>query len=73
MVHETWPFDKEMLSHKHNRAGVMYKIAVGVFNGKICWINGAYKASVGDKDVFALEGLGDSLLEWEMVEYDLGY
>lgn len=73
-VQEPWPFDPQMWSHKTNGPALMYEIAVSIFNGRICWINGSFKAAYSDKDVFVNEGLAEALEgDWECVEADAGY
>jgi hypothetical protein len=61
-----------MFSHKFNDAGLTYEVAISIFNGMICWINGPFKSSYGDKMIF-IEGLGRALLHWEYVHSDKGY
>lgn len=69
-----WPFDPEMWSHKLNGPGLMYEVAVSIFNGLICWVNGSFKAVYGDKDVLVNEGLAEALEgDWEHIEADTGY
>jgi hypothetical protein len=51
----------------------MHKVAVGIFNGLICWGNGDFNPNEGDGDVFVDEGLADALEDGEIVEADAGY
>jgi hypothetical protein len=74
MVAEQWPFDPELWSHKHGRAALTYEVAFGIFNGLISWLNGPFKATTHDRDIFVEDGgLADNMETWELGEVDLGY
>ncbi len=55
--HPTSRRDRQLYSHKFNRAGINYEIAVHVYKSQIVWVNGPFKASKHDNTTFMEEGL----------------
>jgi hypothetical protein len=54
--HPTYPKDKKAFSYKNHSAGFSYEIVVSLWESKIIWINGPFKASVHDNTIFSLPG-----------------
>ena len=71
-INEPWPFDPAWFSHKINGPALKYEVAVCIKTGFIVWINGPFKASIGDSTIFR-EGLSHQLAVDEKVEADSGY
>jgi hypothetical protein len=66
--------DKKWFSHKHKRAGVVYELAIAVFNGSLIWINGPFPAGQSDLAVFRKPGgLKSKILEGKRIIADQGY
>ena len=53
--HPTKPKNKKWFSHKFEMAGCTYEIAISVFENKVLWINGPFKAGKGDLAMFGEE------------------
>lgn len=47
---------KDWISYKNKYPGVAYELALHVYDGRLIWINGPFKASTHDDDIFQLEG-----------------
>jgi len=61
------------LSYKHKCAGLVYEIGLSVYENRIVWINGPFKASVHDKTVFDDHGLGAKIPDGKLAVTDRGY
>lgn len=59
-------------SHKHNKAGLAYEVAVAVYHDKICWINGPFPAGQNDLKIFR-NGLMSKIPDDKRVIADNGY
>jgi DDE superfamily endonuclease len=44
--------DKKWCSYKFKKAGVVYEIGLGIWDGKLCWVNGPFPAGETDLVVF---------------------
>ena len=72
-VSENHPFTPALFSHKLNRAGLRYEVAVSIFTGNIVWVNGPYRAGkFNDLQIFKHE-LKNLLNENELVIADSMY
>jgi DDE superfamily endonuclease len=66
--------DKKWFSHKHKTAGVVYELAIAVFNGSLIWINGPFPAGQSDLAVFRKPGgLKSKIPDGKRVIADQGY
>lgn len=63
---------KRWFSHKFNKAGVSYEIAVCIKTGDIVWINGPFPAGTHDLTIFRYK-LKDMLLPMEHAMGDRGH
>ncbi len=71
-THPEYPFDKEMKSHKFNKAGFAWEIVLDM-SGRPIWVNGPFKAGKNDAKIFNEEGLKDKIPEGKALLADLGY
>ena len=61
-------------SHKLNKPGVAYEIAIDVFENKVAWINGPFKAGESDLSIFQKEnGLKSKIPPGKLLIADKGY
>jgi len=60
-------------SHKSNQAGIMYEIAVSVFQNKLIWIKGPFPASKHDITIFRQKGLKNKIPQGKKAIADRGY
>lgn len=61
-------------SHKFNKAGLSYEIAVSIYHDKICWVNGPFPAGQNDLKIFSKpNGLLSKIPENKRVIGDEGY
>ena len=61
-------------SHKFKQAGLNYEIAISIFESKLVWVNGPFKASEHDIAVFRKHGgLKDKIPAGKMGIGDKGY
>ena len=66
--------DKLWYSHKYNKPGVSYEIALHLYKNKIAWVNGPFKAGESDLSIFRKEdGLKFKLPPGKLVIADKGY
>ena len=66
--------DKLWFSHKYNKPGVSYEIALHLYKDKIAWVNGPFKAGESDLSIFRKEfGLKSQLPPGKLVIADKGY
>ena len=73
-IQEPTDFDPTYYSHKFNKAGLRYELAVSIQTGWIVWVNGPFRCgSYPDANIFLNEGLLDELPLNERVEVDGGY
>lgn len=77
-IPEPYPFEKgwseRWVSHKNNKPGLRYEIALSIIGGDICWTNGPFPCgSHNDWKIFSQEGLAHQLEVNERVEADDGY
>lgn len=55
-THEEFSQDREAHSHKKRHAGLCYELGIGLFESKLYWMNGAFKAGPNDKSNFIRDG-----------------
>ena len=61
-------------SHKLNKPGVAYEIAIDVFENRVAWINGPFKAGESDLTIFRKEnGLKSKIPPGKLLIADNGY
>jgi len=63
---------KKLCSYKNKKPGVVYEIAIGVYNDTLLWINGPFPAGTSDLDVFRA-GLKDKIPNGKRLIADQGY
>ena len=68
-IFEPWPFDRKWFSQKFNGPALKYEVAVCIKTGFIVWINGPFKGSQKDPQIFEI-GLSKELAPDEAVEAD---
>ena len=54
--HPTWSIDTGYWSHKYNKAGVSYELAIALSESRLLWMNGPFPAGTGDRNIFRLKG-----------------
>ena len=59
-------------SHKFNGPGLSYELALSIYEDKLVWINGPFKASTSDIFIFR-QGLETIIPEGKLVIGDSGY
>lgn len=72
-ISEPYPFSKRWLSHKINRAGIRYEIALSIRTSDIVWVNGGLPAGDWPDIKIARAGLVHVLEHGEHVIADEGY
>jgi len=72
-LHPTYKRDKQYFSHKFGRAGLDYEIAISIFESKVVWINGPFKAGKHDVRIFKEDGLMQLIPQGKRVIADRGY
>jgi hypothetical protein len=66
--------DKNLCSYKNKRPGVVYELAIAVYDSKLVWINGPFLAGTSDLDVFRMpDGLKSKIPKGKRVIADQGY
>jgi hypothetical protein len=48
--------NKDWMSYKNKKPGLAYELAISVYEDKLVWINGPFRASVGDNTIFESQG-----------------
>jgi len=72
--HPLFSIDDKFYSHKYNKSGVNYELAVSLKESKLIWMNGPFKAGKSDMKVFREHGLRDKLRQLKKVAIaDGGY
>ena len=71
-IYEPTPFQRGWYSHKFNKAGLTYEVALNVRTGDICWVFGGYRAGISDLQMTRW-GLHSVLPPNEKVIADKGY
>lgn len=77
--HPLWSKNPKYYSHKFNKAALNYEVALSVYENKVVWIKGPYKASTHDITIFAGEDgeggecLMDKIPEGHLAIADRGY
>ena len=71
--HETFPMDRQLMSHKFKHAAVKYEIGVAIYEDKIVWVNGPFRGGKHDLTIFREDGLKDRMPEGKMAVLDRGY
>ena len=68
------PFHGEMFySHKYNKSGLRYELAVCIKSGDLCWLNGPFAAGANDDLSIFRSGLMTELEEFECCKADDRY
>ena len=66
--------DKLWYSHKYNKPGLSYEIALHLYKDKVAWVNGPFPAGESDLSIFRKEdGLKSKLPPGKLVIADKGY
>ena len=66
--------EKEWFSHKLNRPGLSYEIALHLYKNKVAWINGPFRAGEADLAIFRKEnGLKSKIPPNKLLVADRGY
>ena len=66
--------DRMWFSHKLNKPGLSYEIGLELFESRVAWINGPYKAGESDLTIFRKEdGLKSKLPAGKLLIADKGY
>ena len=62
VTHPEFSLDPEYYSHKHNKSGITYELAISLQEQRLIWINGGFKSGkYNDVGIFKEEGLQDLL------------
>ena len=69
---EQYRYDKEYFTHKDGGAGLAYEIAISIFENRVVWVNGPFKAGMGDLEIFKSK-LKDKIPKGKRVLGDRGY
>ena len=56
-THPDWSQDKSYYSHKYNKAGINYELAIAIATSRLVWMNGPFKAGRSDVKIFKNDGL----------------
>lgn len=59
--HPEFSQDSEYYSHKYNKAGLCYELAMSLKESRLIWMNGPFKAGESDLQIFRNQGLRDKL------------
>ena len=59
--HPLFSMDDKFYSHKYNKSGVNYELAVSISTSRLIWMNGPFKAGESDMKVFRERGLRDKM------------
>jgi hypothetical protein len=57
VAHPEFSLDPEYYSHKHNKCGITYELAISLRLQRLVWVNGGFKAGTNDVTIFKDEGL----------------
>ena len=60
-MHPEWSQDKDVFSHKYNKAGINYELGIAISSSDLVWMNGPFNAGQSDKKVFNEKGLKEML------------
>jgi DDE superfamily endonuclease len=72
--HPTWSQDTKYYSHKYNKAGLNYELAIALSTSRLVWMNGPYPAGSNDISVFCKKGLQRKLQDLQKKAIgDAGY
>jgi len=71
--HPEYRIDTEAYSHKFGNAGLAYEIGISIFEQKVVWVNGPFKAGTSDKVIFEKHGLKDNIPAGKRALADKGY
>lgn len=62
-AHPEFSLDPEYFSHKHNKCGIVYELAISLREQRLIWMNGGFKAGRNDVSIFTAENGLKVLLE----------
>jgi hypothetical protein len=62
-MHREWSQDPQYFSHKYNKAGLNYEIAISLAEQRVVWLNGPFPAGTNDVKTFSRHGLKQKLLD----------
>jgi hypothetical protein len=71
--HPTMSKNPAYYSHKFESAGLNYELGISVFENKLVWMKGPFKAGTPDITVFREKGLMDKIPVGKKVIADKGY
>jgi hypothetical protein len=71
--HPTLSKNKEYYSHKFNSSAVDYELGISVFDHRLVWMNGPFKAGKPDINVFRDKGLKERIPAGKRIIGDNGY
>jgi hypothetical protein len=60
--HPEWSQDRKYYSHKYNKAGISYELAIDIARSRLVWMNGPFRAGTNDAKIFSKHGLMEKLL-----------
>jgi len=60
--HPQWSQDRKYYSHKYNKAGISYELAIDIARSRLVWMNGPFRAGTNDAKIFSKHGLMEKLL-----------
>jgi hypothetical protein len=63
--HPTWSQDTDYYSHKYNKAGLDYELAIALTTSRLVWMRGPFPAGSNDISIFCKKGLHDRLVALE--------
>jgi DDE superfamily endonuclease len=55
--HPEWSQDRKYYSHKYNKAGICYELALDIRTSRLVWMNGPFRAGTNDSRIFPNHGL----------------
>lgn len=56
-AHPIWSQDRMYFSHKYGKAGVNYELGIALYESKLIWMNGPFRAGESDNRIFKRYGL----------------
>ena len=71
--HPEYKVDPKYFSHKFGSAGLDYEIGISIFEQRVVWVRGPFKAGRGDLQIFRNEGLMAKIPHGKKVVADKGY
>ena len=60
-IHPELSMDPDYYSHKHHDAGFSYELGISLYESRLIWMNGPFKAHENDNGIFQSHGLKEKL------------